>query len=182
MKISVELFTEEELCNQLRLSLQSYRAFHLEGIEEIEEEKMDNEDMRDIESRAKLAADTFDAMFRGHSSGYETLLEVNESAALETLTERMRQSRPSGQTIEHPDLSHEECSRLLMNLSSESPSREQPALWPYIKVIRYVSYSPMHPRCQLLTPRVYLNAHILRAGLALVDLPGILRGSHISFT
>lgn len=176
MKISVELFTEEELCNQLSLSLRSYRAFHLEN------EKMDNEDRRDMEFKAKLAADTFDAMFRGQSSGYEHLLEADESAALETLTERMRQSRPAGQNIEHPHLSHEECSRLLMDLSSESPSQDQPALWPYIKVIRYVFLSRIKPRCQPFPHRVYLSAHILRAGLALVDLPGMLHGPQISVT
>lgn len=142
MSIIVELFTEEELRDQVKRLLQAYRHFHLrqhrrDGESEVPlEERVSEEERREGERKAKLARDTFRAMFRGRLTSEDFLLEEPEEACLRTLTQWIRQSRPSSAGLQHSGLVSHECSARLMELSSERQDRNQIAPWPFIKAIK----------------------------------------------
>ncbi|KAI1307550.1 hypothetical protein F5Y03DRAFT_405608 [Xylaria venustula] len=147
--IEVERFSDDELMPQLTSLLQDYRHFHLNR-----NSFSSQEEVLDLEKRAGIARDTFQAMFPGLFVPEITFLDLNESESLRyleswagTFDQSMIQERKSG-------LNLDQCSSLLMQLSSDMTS-ERP-LWPWIKKII-----------------VYSNAHILGKGLILVDLPGL---------
>jgi hypothetical protein len=94
--------------------------------------------MKDFEDKAKIAQDTFRAMFRGRIDSEQFLLGDSEDTVLETLrswAESMGPSAISGREIR---LTLEDCSALLMQLTSEQTSDRQPAVWPYVRKIKYV--------------------------------------------
>ncbi|KAF6820957.1 Nuclear GTPase SLIP-GC 3 [Colletotrichum sojae] len=92
-------------------------------------------------------------MFRGQLD--EDFLAEDEADVLETLQFWLIETTPDhvGGPQSHATL--EECASLLMSLTSEAASLNQPAIWPYIK-----------------KNKVFLNSHILSNGLVLVNLPG----------
>ncbi|RSM00468.1 hypothetical protein CDV31_011793 [Fusarium ambrosium] len=151
LDIEVNLFTMDELREQLTGMLQSYRHYHLHG-----DEINDAAERRDMEDSANLARDTFRAMFRGRLNDEAFLINRPEQDVLETLFQWAASERPSVFITKQSGLSQDACSKALMELASEPPSRNQPAQWPYIR-----------------STRVFLNAHILSRGLILVDLPGL---------
>ncbi|KAM5358468.1 hypothetical protein ACJZ2D_015255 [Fusarium nematophilum] len=148
--IVVNLFTMDELRDQLARMVETYRHFHLHG------DEMEDAERRDMEASANVARDTFRAMFRGHLDDEDFLIEQSERRVLSTLTRWAADARPSDLITRQTGLSLGACSTALMKLSSEPPSRDEPATWPYIK-----------------STKVFLNAHILSRGLVLVDLPGL---------
>lgn len=141
--ITVEMFTEDELCEQLAELLASYRAFK-SGIEGESKEK------------ANIAIDTFKSMFRGKLQSEDWILDESEHVVLDCFKTWAKQARrlcaPSRQVVQ----TLEECSSLLVPLSSEPNNPLRSSVWPYIRKIK-----------------VYLKAHILSKGLVLVDLPGL---------
>ncbi|KAI0440325.1 hypothetical protein F4803DRAFT_527987 [Xylaria telfairii] len=144
--IRVERFSETELMPQLEDLLRDYRHFHLNR------HSFDSNESSHFEKRARLASDTFQALFRRLFVERNTLIEDTESKALSTLKSWVRSFNQSTIPQEHFGLSFNECSTLLMELTSDTPT----SIWPWIKKIR-----------------VYLNAHILSKGLILADLPGL---------
>ncbi|EEU37779.1 uncharacterized protein NECHADRAFT_102212 [Fusarium vanettenii 77-13-4] len=150
LDIEVNLFTMEELREQLTGMLQSYRHYHLHS------DEMEDAERREKEDSANLARDTFRAMFRGQLTDEAFLINRPEQDVLETLFQWAARGRPSAFVTKQSGLSQDACSKALMELASEPPSRNQPAQWPYIR-----------------STKVFLNAHILSRGLILVDLPGL---------
>lgn len=150
--IEVEKFSIEELHDQLSELLGCYRNFYAHG------ESLDEEARKDLEARANIATDMFRAMFRGFLQDDDWLLEESQDAILEQFHEWMTSATSNG--LQSPSsqvvTSLEQCSSLLMQLTSEALDAEVPAAWPYIRKIK----------CSL-------NAHILSKGLVLVDLPGL---------
>ncbi|RDW75398.1 hypothetical protein BP6252_06540 [Coleophoma cylindrospora] len=146
--IEVDLFNADEIRDQLIELLQSYRHYHLHT------ETMDEEEKRAIEQKANMAQDTFRAMFRGQLDNEQFLTEMTNESALAILMSYAQEKPPISERESTSTLV--ECSELLMRLTSEQTSPQGPALWPYIRKIK-----------------VFLNAHILRNGLVLVDLPGL---------
>ncbi|KAF6831532.1 Nuclear GTPase SLIP-GC 3 [Colletotrichum plurivorum] len=118
-------------------------------------ENADDLEARDFEEQAQVALDTFRAMFRGHLDE-NFLAEDGADFVLETLQSWLIETRPDDVGGQQSQATLEECASLLMNLTSETASLNQPAIWPYIKKIK-----------------VFLNSHILSKGLVLVDLPGL---------
>ncbi|KAF6826582.1 Nuclear GTPase SLIP-GC 3 [Colletotrichum musicola] len=118
-------------------------------------ENADDLEARDFEEQAQVALDTFRAMFRGHLDE-NFLAEDGADFVLETLQSWLIETRPDHVGGQQSQATLEECASLLMNLTSETASLNQPAIWPYIKKIK-----------------VFLNSHILSKGLVLVDLPGL---------
>ncbi|KAI0448932.1 hypothetical protein F5B21DRAFT_520908 [Xylaria acuta] len=147
--IIVERFSETELMPQLEDLLRDYRHFHLDR------DSFESHELTDLEKRAKLASDTFQALFHGRFVGRNTLIEDTESKALSTLKSWVQGFDQSMIQQEHFGLNLNECSALLTELTSDVPSRTA-TLWPWVKKVK-----------------VYLNAHILSKGLILVDLPGL---------
>ncbi|KAF5714445.1 hypothetical protein FMUND_7407 [Fusarium mundagurra] len=151
LDIRVNLFSMEELQDQLGRLLQVYRTFELH-----QDEITDAAERQDMEANAKVAKDTFQAMFRGRLTNEAFLIRESYDDVLDRLTSWAADARPSPSRTFHTGLSTQACSNTLMELSSEPASRDSPATWPYIRSIK-----------------VFLNAHILSRGLILVDLPGL---------
>ncbi|KAF5628695.1 hypothetical protein F25303_10328 [Fusarium sp. NRRL 25303] len=149
LDIGVNLFSMEELGDQLGRLLQVYRTFELH-----QDEITDAAERQDMEANAKVAKDTFRAMFRGRLTDEAFLIRETYENVLKRLTSWVSDARPPLRTW--TGLSPQACSDVLMELSSEPASRDSPATWPYIRSIK-----------------VFLNAHILSRGLILVDLPGL---------
>ncbi|KAJ3532728.1 hypothetical protein NM208_g8311 [Fusarium decemcellulare] len=148
--IEVDLFSMDELRDQWIRLLQVYRHFHLH------QDEIDDADKQDAEANAKVAIDTFRAMFRGQLNDGTFLIIEEEHDILQKFTRWATSARPSAFVTRQTGLSLQACSNALMELSSEPPARNRPATWPYIKITK-----------------VSLNAHILSRGLILVDLPGL---------
>lgn len=166
----MEWFSEGDIATQLSELLQSYRHFHLHGPD------FDPGEREDLEDRANLARDTFRAMFRGLLRDEQFLTLSPESDVMETLNSWVAESGISSANDREEKQSIDECSRLLMQLTSEESSDQQPAKWPFIRKIKWVVLVswPFH---FVNISRVFLRAHILSKGLVLVDLPGKSLGS-----
>jgi len=164
----VEWFSEDDIAAQLSELLQSYRHFHLNGPD------LDPREREDLEDRANLARDTFRAMFRGQLGDEQFLTLSSESAVIETLKSWVAESGISSTGDREEQHSINECSTLLMRLTSEEISNQQPAKWPFIRKIKLVILVWL-PFDFVNISRVFLKAHILSKGLVLVDLPGKLR-------
>ncbi|KAK4041410.1 hypothetical protein C8A01DRAFT_14819, partial [Parachaetomium inaequale] len=150
--IDVVLFTEAELREQFRTLVHAYRHNHFHSAD------MESEDDRKHwVDQAKLAEDTFKAMFADRFSTASLLEDSANERIVETLLNLAVQLRSRHNIGEHAvSNSPEECSDLLMNLTSERAAAQGPVAWPYIKKIS-----------------VFLDAYILSKGLVLVDLPGL---------
>ncbi|KAI1339281.1 hypothetical protein F5Y15DRAFT_423997 [Xylariaceae sp. FL0016] len=148
--VEAELFTMDEVNDQLSNLLQSYRRFHLY------DEFTDADERRDFEEKAKIARDTFRAMFRGRFRDENVLLDRTEDEVMGMFSTWMEDDEPWSMRAVNVAADQDECAALLMRLTSESISARGPAVWPYIKKIK-----------------VYLRSHILSRGLVLVDLPGL---------
>uniref|UniRef100_A0A0D2XYF0 Uncharacterized protein n=1 Tax=Fusarium oxysporum (strain Fo5176) TaxID=660025 RepID=A0A0D2XYF0_FUSOF len=141
LDIRVNLFSIEELQDQLGRLLQIYRTFELHR-----DEITDAAERQDMEANAKVAKDTFQAMFRGRLTDEAFLIRESYGDVLDKLTRWAADARPSPLRT-WTGLSPQVCSNILMTLSSEPASRDSPATWPYIRNIN--------------------------RGLILVDLPGL---------
>ena len=128
--IEVSLFSEDELQHQLAEMIQPYRKYHLHLNE------MDPAERSAFEEKANLARDTFRAMFRDRLGNETFLVDKSEEAVLKRLFQWARDLRPSEFQSRHSGLTLQDCSTLLMELSSEPPSKEQPAVWPYIRHVK----------------------------------------------
>jgi hypothetical protein len=147
--VDAELFSVDELKEQVDDLLQAYRRYH-DNIDDME----DDGELADCEEGAQVAEDTFRAMFRGRFDDDEDWLRNRRLSTLQRWARDLRPSRFEGQST--GTLS--DCKALLMRLTSERiGSEEGVAIWPYVRKIK-----------------VFLNAHILSQGLVLVDLPGML--------
>lgn len=141
--IDVETFSEDELYEQLSELLGSYRAF----------ETGDKEESKD---KAKLAMDTFRSMFRGKLQDEKWILSAPKTVVLDNFKMWAKEARrlvpPARQVVQ----TIEQCSSMLIPLTSERTDPLHVSVWPYIRKIK-----------------VYLKSHVLSKGLILVDLPGL---------
>lgn len=141
--IEVEMFFEQELQEQLAELLVAYRAF---------QSGYDTE----FKDKAQLAIDTFRSMFRGKLQDEHFILEAPESAVLETFNTWVKEALRAGPPSRQKLRTLEECSSVLLPLSSEPHNPKEFSVWPYIRKIK-----------------VHLKSHVLSKGLILVDLPGL---------
>lgn len=157
--IEVVYFTKERLLEQFKTHLKAYRRCHLHRAE-------DDEEKRDLGKAASIAWHAFEAAFRNQNLLTKAyMLQENEQVLIDNFSSWIDGSAPLGYHEAAKHLSYirresivdqEECSNRVMQLTSERSDGEVAASWPYIE--RVV---------------VYLNAHILKGGLVLVDLPGL---------
>ena len=130
--IDVEWFGIDEIAAQLTELLQSYRHYHLHCAE------IDREERKDFEDRANVARDTFRAMFKGRLEDEGFLTQWRQQTVLETLQSWAQQLGPSSTGRREIQDSLGDCSTLLMRLTSEQNTAQEPAKWPYIRKIRFV--------------------------------------------
>jgi hypothetical protein len=96
---------------------------------------MDADEREHFETQAKLAWDTFIAMFRGRLHDAVLLVRGGEDDVLEILMDWAADLRPE-HAMRHEGLLFPDCSAMLAELSSDSMSSNRPAAWPYIKKIQ----------------------------------------------
>ncbi|KAK4460492.1 hypothetical protein QBC42DRAFT_298555 [Cladorrhinum samala] len=149
--IEVTYFTEDELETQLSELVHSSRLYLLH-----KDTLHKGEELRDAEARYKLATDTFEAMFRGRMRNSNFVTAEAENEVVKTMMGWARELGPVADSRRHVFTDSEACSSLLSELCSEVRGSKKAASWPYTKKIS-----------------VYLDAHVLRSGLVLVDLPGL---------
>ncbi|KAI1821480.1 hypothetical protein F4861DRAFT_541892 [Xylaria intraflava] len=149
--LEVDCFSTDEIEAQLRDLLQEYRHFHLDR------DSLEPTEIEDLKKRAEIALHTFQAIFRGLLVDDSMLTRDTESNVLDTFHDWLQDAQPFIPLDRQYTSTLEDCSSRLLPLSSETTSDESIAVWPWIKKIK-----------------VYVNAHILRKGLILVDLPGLL--------
>lgn len=86
-----------------------------------------------------MASDTFKAMFGDQFIPNSLCWGNSETRIVRTLLRWAVDSSPIRDTDKHVvGASLEDCSELLMRLSSDYGAAGGPAYWPYIKKIRYV--------------------------------------------
>lgn len=106
----------------------------------------ESEEKKNWEEGAKKALDTFRAMFRGHPDIEHLLISNSENSVLKTLlslAEEIRTKVTNGREVAS---NLEDCSALLMRLTSEHlepTSVEVPPDWPYISKIKSVKTSAL---------------------------------------
>jgi hypothetical protein len=141
--VDVEMFSGDELREQLTELLGSYRAFHSRPADESDD-------------KAQIAIDTFRSMFRGKLNDEEWIITEDEETVLNQFRRWAGEARRLYPPCRQIAQTLEECSAILVPLSSEPNDPSRPSIWPYIRKIK-----------------VSLKAHILSKGLVLVDLPGL---------
>jgi hypothetical protein len=90
----------------------------------------------DFEEQAKLACDTFKAMFGGRLGNSRLLLANDENETLDMLMAWADELRPVRGSEAGSGLDLEECTTRLARLSSDVSSPDDSAAWPYIKKIQ----------------------------------------------
>ncbi|KAI1198494.1 hypothetical protein F5X97DRAFT_148310 [Nemania serpens] len=155
--IEVERYSRDEIRKQVKDLLLSYRRFHRRGNDpnnRVVEDLSDEENVGPREKRARLAIDTFKAIFRRRMGDDAFLVADSEEEVLGTMYRWLDEDefRPVEENI---TATLGECAGVLSRLTSEEPSADGPAVWPFIKKVK-----------------VFVDAHILSKGLILVDLPG----------
>lgn len=104
----------------------------------------ESEEKKNSEEGAKKALDTFRAMFRGRLDIEHLLISGSENSVLKTLLSLAEEIRTKVTNGREVTSSLEDCSGLLMRLTSEHlepTSAEAPADWPYISKIKLVKAS-----------------------------------------
>jgi hypothetical protein len=136
--IDVDLFTHEELRQQLRDLVHSYRRNHFHAREmEFENER------RDWAKRAQLAEDTFRAMFTDRFTTALLRSAESDDNIVEAYLNWAMDSRHNYNVYRHTVTdSMEECSSLLMRLTSARGDAEGLGVWPYVKKIRFEIVQP----------------------------------------
>lgn len=125
----MEWFSTEETVAQLTELLEAYRDHHSYATDTNEQEPSD------LKDRAKVAKDTFQAMFRGRLGDEEFLTQWSESRVMRTFRSWVTDTdhSPSGlQTFS----SLQDCSAHLMPLTSEQERTVEPSKWPYIRKVK----------------------------------------------
>ena len=123
----------DEITEQITELLQSYRRYHLHRMD------MDRDEKKDLEEKAQIAQDTFRAMFRGRLDNEQFLTDEPEDSVLGTLRSWTQDMGPSTIGEREVRSTLADCSALLMRLTSEQTSAQEPAVWPYIRKIKFVT-------------------------------------------
>lgn len=132
----------DEITQQITELLQSYRHYHYH-----KGEMTESEEKKNWEEGAKKALDTFKAMFQGRLDIEHLLVSESENSVLKTLLSLAEQIRTRVTNGREVTSSLEDCSALLMRLTSEhleSTSAEGPPDWPYISKIKSVIASALY--------------------------------------
>jgi len=140
--IEPEYFTVDDVKDQFSELLQSYRLYHMLRHDPSDEAKAQQ---KALEDKAKLAQDTFQAAFRNRSMQNEKfLLDGPEGTVVETMLTWAREScqplMERTDSIENRNViaDAEQCSRQLMELTSEPASTNEPSVWPFIRKVKLV--------------------------------------------
>jgi hypothetical protein len=129
----MELFSIEDIMVQMTELVRSYRKYYLDHM------NMEASEREDCKEKARIAQDTFRAMFRGRLESEQFLINDPENAVLGTLRSWAEQMRPTPIGERGVGLTLGQCADLLLLLTSDQASAQEPAAWPYVRKIKYAS-------------------------------------------
>lgn len=127
----MELFSIENIMEQMTELVRSYRYYHLNYM------NMELPEKEEWKEKARMAQDTFRAMFRGLLGSEQFLINEPENKVLETLRLWAEQRLPPPIRERGVGLTLGQCSDLLLQLTSDQASEQVPAAWPYVRKIKY---------------------------------------------
>lgn len=132
--IRVDAFGAEELKTQINDLVYKYRSYHLHA------DELDGPERQLCEDQAQVAEDTLLAMFRSKLLNLqwlknETNLDRVTGQLIEWATRYLASQNLETQVFDSP----KECSTHLQRLTSDMASIRAPALWPYIRGVKYVA-------------------------------------------
>jgi hypothetical protein len=135
-KIKIDAFNGQELKTQIRDLVAKYRTYHRDG------DKLDEPEQELCKKHAQVAEDTLTAMFGSKLQDLtwlrnETNVERVNEQLITWATEYLASQNLGDQVLE----SAKKCSEQLHRLTSDKPSINGPALWPFIRGVKYVSIS-----------------------------------------
>lgn len=180
--IQAEYFTIEELKRQYEDLLRAYQE------NKSPPAHTKQEDLEELERRARLAEETFKASFGVKLQQNPSLLRSSIEYAVTTMLQWASSSLPRDRNVHtnetretHNDITA--CSARIRELTSEADDSEmrianQTSPWPFVRKLKYVWPSECDPTISTRilvankTYRVYLKAYILSKGLIIADLLG----------
>ncbi|GLA14395.1 hypothetical protein AnigIFM62618_000774 [Aspergillus niger] len=159
--VVADFMDEDEICELLEELLSSIRKYYTEAFREVRT----SEEQENIKVAAKRAWDTLRSLFPHEQELDIDFLAQEGDEAVATIMTALLQwamsgldNRPGGRdNLQYTVVSGhaDQCMRHLDRLMANDGDGDNPALWPFVKLIR-----------------VYLRSPVLRTGLVLADLPG----------
>ncbi|GJP96980.1 hypothetical protein AlacWU_09879 [Aspergillus niger] len=159
--VVADFMDEDEICELLEELLSSVRKYYTEAFREVRT----SEEQENIKVAAKRAWDTLRSLFPHEQELDIDFLAQEGDEAVATIMTALLQwatsgldNRPGGRdNLQYTVVSShaDQCMKHLDRLMANDSDGDNPALWPFVKLIR-----------------VYLRSPVLRTGLVLADLPG----------
>ncbi|KAI2927158.1 hypothetical protein CBS147321_11250 [Aspergillus niger] len=159
--VVADFMDEDEICELLEELLSSVRKYYTEAFREVRT----SEEQENIKVAAKRAWDTLRSIFPHEQELDIDFLAQEGDEAVATIMTALLQwatsgldNRPGGRdNLQYTVVSShaDQCMKHLDRLMANDSDGDNPALWPFVKLIR-----------------VYLRSPVLRTGLVLADLPG----------
>lgn len=178
--IEAEFMTPAEMKELLEELLLNYRQEHVASA------YLEVRGAEALEQRQKSAATawkTFRSLFAHQPRLTEEYLSEDRNEAFDEILNSLERwayagltNRPGG--ADATDFSAiagdaRECKDLLDMLMADLPGDVSPAIWPFIKIVRYAFIELLLRISYAECTRVYLQSPVLRTGLVLADLPGM---------
>ncbi|OJI89614.1 hypothetical protein ASPTUDRAFT_132870 [Aspergillus tubingensis CBS 134.48] len=161
--VVADFMDNDEIRELLEELLSSIRKYYTEAFREVRT----SEEQENIKVAAKRAWDTLKSLFPHERDLDIDFLAQEGDEAVATIMSTLLEwamagldTRPGGRdNLQYTVVSHhaDQCMKHLDRLMANDDDGDDPALWPFVKLVR-----------------VYLRSPVLRTGLVLADLPGIL--------
>jgi hypothetical protein len=175
--MEVDYMSAEEIRELLEELLRTFRQYYLPSFHEIHSVQ----EKKDIKTKSHKAWCTLHSMFRNQPLFTKAfVLDYPESAELPLIDILQRWAasflagRPGGAEARmwsSVAFDADECTDKMDAFLRDPLDEKTPALWPFIRIVRYVSFV-IYLSLPFLTPsRIYLRSPILQSGLIVVDCP-----------
>ncbi|GFN11068.1 uncharacterized protein AtWU_00864 [Aspergillus tubingensis] len=159
--VVADFMDNDEIRELLEELLSSIRKYYTEAFREVRT----SEEQENIKVAAKRAWDTLKSLFPHERDLDIDFLAQEGDEAVATIMSTLLEwamagldTRPGGRdNLQYTVVSHhaDQCMKHLDRLMANDDDGDDPALWPFVKLVR-----------------VYLRSPVLRTGLVLADLPG----------
>jgi len=168
----MERMTNDEIDDQLRELLWSYRCFHIANSDG-KDMTMNEQEL--LKKRSKQAWDTLQAAFASKEGLTEDYLKDTSPGA----DERIRlQLTTWTKELQWPEGFNERMWRASANTVEEVQKRMEHSLsgilWPFITIVRYLKGCNERVCYANRFGRVFLSSQVLKSGAVLTDLPGMI--------
>lgn len=125
--------------NEIMERITELLRFYRDANKYRDDEDIAQNEKNDLEEKAKLARDTFQAMFQGRLKSEKFLIDESEESVLQILRSwveiHINISAIGGREVR---TTSSDCAVLLRQLTSKQLSDREPAIWPYVRSIKLV--------------------------------------------